>query len=538
MTVRNKILATSLTLLALLALVVGIGYVSFRHVDREITHLGKESVPGTILLYNIDRDAYQALVALEQGATARDRDDVESRLAEYHENAQQTWDRWVELRDLVEQTPEIGRLGTRYEAARTAWVAAADELETALGDGRVAAGRRTALLESVRDRFRVMRSFLDTLEEEQFEPMIAQRTGEVRSSMDDSLTWMVISFLSAVVVGLGLALAAARAVGRPLLGIRETAEKISMGDVSRQFEYESDDEIGEMAESLNHLSSYIKEVAVVAGQLADGDLTGQVEVQGEQDVLGNAFQSLSRNLGTTIDRVQGAVAGLLEASTRLTTINREIGNNAAVNAKQAQNASAASSQLEDSIKDIAASASNAVSVASDAISASAAAAETMREMQQRSGEITDITELIASIAEQTNLLALNATIEAARAGDAGKGFAVVANEVKELAVETTSATSKIATMVEAIHNCVNQAVESINGMTEVVGKIEGIANVITSAVEEQSTVTSGIAKSTKHVAETAEANRAITREVEETMAEIEDLARQLEEVLRIYRVAA
>ncbi|WP_022685266.1 methyl-accepting chemotaxis protein [Sphingomonas phyllosphaerae] len=58
-------------------------------------------------------------------------------------------------------------------------------------------------------------------------------------------------------------------------------------------------------------------------------------------------------------------------------------------------------------------------------------------------DVGRVTALIDAIAKQTNLLALNATIEAARAGNAGRGFAVVAGEVKKLASETASATSRI-----------------------------------------------------------------------------------------------
>ena len=58
-------------------------------------------------------------------------------------------------------------------------------------------------------------------------------------------------------------------------------------------------------------------------------------------------------------------------------------------------------------------------------------------------EIGDITNVIHNISDQTNLLALNAAIEAARAGDSGRGFAVVAQEVRELAMRTSTATSEI-----------------------------------------------------------------------------------------------
>ena len=57
---------------------------------------------------------------------------------------------------------------------------------------------------------------------------------------------------------------------------------------------------------------------------------------------------------------------------------------------------------------------------------------------------------IDGIAKQTNLLALNAAIEAARAGESGQGFAVVADEVKQLAGQTSEATTDIENTLEGL----------------------------------------------------------------------------------------
>ncbi len=107
---------------------------------------------------------------------------------------------------------------------------------------------------------------------------------------------------------------------------------------------------------------------------------------------------------------------------------------------------------------------------------------------------------INAVAEQTKLLALNATIEAARAGDAGKGFAIVANEVKELAKQTSSATTEIAGRIGAIQADTSNAVVSIDQIGQIIEEIASRQQTIAAAVEEQHATTGEISRSVGEVA--------------------------------------
>lgn len=117
------------------------------------------------------------------------------------------------------------------------------------------------------------------------------------------------------------------------------------------------------------------------------------------------------------------------------------------------------------------------------------------ELDSSSREIGNIVQMIESIAEQTNLLALNATIEAARAGDAGKGFAVVAGEVKELARQTSDATSTITGRIESIQSTSSDLLGGMRDMESVIQSINTAQEEIAGAVSQQQSATEEISRS-------------------------------------------
>ncbi|MGM3186946.1 methyl-accepting chemotaxis protein [Musicola paradisiaca] len=94
------------------------------------------------------------------------------------------------------------------------------------------------------------------------------------------------------------------------------------------------------------------------------------------------------------------------------------------------------------------------------------ASEIGTRLHEHAKNINTMIGTIDAIAAQTNLLALNAAIEAARAGESGRGFSVVAEEVRKLALSTSTATQKITHMVEDNSQLIEQMYQQMEQINQ------------------------------------------------------------------------
>jgi len=266
--------------------------------------------------------------------------------------------------------------------------------------------------------------------------------------------------------------------------------------------------------------------------LADGDLTVHATVT--EEITGAIADSVNftidalRTLVTTINNTASEVS-LSTVKTQNTA--NELAQASNRQAREIASASAAVTDMAESMLTVSHDADNSANVAQQSMDIAQKGAQVVRNtigsmekireniqetskrikrLGESSQEIGDIVGLITEIADQTNILALNAAIQASTAGDAGRGFAVVADEVQRLAERAGNATKQIEGLVNTIQADTNEAVKSMEMSTA--GVVSGAAMAEESGVAlkeiesvsiELSNLIKGISGSTKQQSKVA-----------------------------------
>lgn len=117
----------------------------------------------------------------------------------------------------------------------------------------------------------------------------------------------VAGFVGLLIVFLGSLVFSAFAsrLVTPIRTLQMAAQKIAKGNPDVVVEIRSNDEIGDLADSFRELVGYFKGVAAAAEAINKGDLSSQVVIKSEQDVLSRNFLALKG--------VMDEIGGLIEA---------------------------------------------------------------------------------------------------------------------------------------------------------------------------------------------------------------------------------
>ncbi len=264
------------------------------------------------------------------------------------------------------------------------------------------------------------------------------------------------------------------------------------------------DEIGEMARAVE----VFRQNALKAERLEVEQLANKQRAKQEKAAIRiKLADDFDATVGAIVNTVSSASAQLQSTAQSMAEISEQTSSQAQSVSSASQQASnnvqtvaAATEEMTNTIREISQQVEQASSVSRQAVEEVNQTGTRVETLAQNANAISDVIDMISDIAEQTNLLALNATIESARAGEAGKGFAVVASEVKQLASQTTKATSHIASQIGDMQSASRQASASMAEVGRTIERVDEISTAIAAAMEEQSAATAEIASNVNQAA--------------------------------------
>ncbi|MEC9471959.1 MAG: PAS domain S-box protein [Pseudomonadota bacterium] len=153
---------------------------------------------------------------------------------------------------------------------------------------------------------------------------------------------------------------------------------------------------------------------------------------------------------------------------------------------------ASAREITGSAQDVSRGMDEAQRAVDDMQTRSEAAGRSTETLRNAAASMDDVVQLISKVADQINLLSLNATIEAARAGEAGRGFAVVANEVKDLASQTSQATTRIFAEIEEMQTVAGAVDEALKAIQSSITEVQELVQGTSTAAEQQCAATDEI----------------------------------------------
>ncbi len=376
----------------------------------------------------------------------------------------------------------------------------------------------TASLEAMQTQYRQVRDTLAANTERDRKAM-TDAFEEVRQAQSRATLLIIgiIVFSLAVVFAVSMNV---RSLVDPVGQAVQAAYRLRDGDVSARFETNATDEIGQLVRALAEVTVYLKEMAEIAQNIAEGDLRRSPVPRSAEDRFGIAFGEMTRRLAGVSQELKTQAAGMAAAARQVSSAASDLSGGTSDVAASVEETL---SSLEQMRASIAANTGNSVQMedmagraANDASESGRSVESTMAAMRAIVLKIT----VVEEISQQTNLLALNAAIEAARAGEHGRGFAVVAAEVRKLAERAQTAAQDIGSVAEESLGVAEKSGALIAQLVPLIQRTAELCQEVAAASREQQTGVEQITHAMSRVDHVTQRNSASAEELSATAEEL------------------
>lgn len=382
-----------------------------------------------------------------------------------------------------------------------------------------------------------IRSLVNAMNSEESN-LLEQRERQAATSASSTLS--IISYgIIAAFVCVGLAgFLIQRSITGPLEQFKRFVTSVGEGDLRQKSSMRAGDELGDLAQNLNHMVTGLKQVALETRAATENLNASTMEIlaSAKEQAASTAEQAAAvQQTNVTMQEISQSGVQIAERAKQVSTAaeSTSIASRSGVDAVHNTN------RTMESIREQA-----------------EAVAENVVMLSEKTQAVGEIVATVNDIAEQSHLLALNAAIEAAAAGEHGRSFSVVASEIKNLADQSKAATIQVRSILGDIQKGINnsvmlteEAVKRVESGKEqanvAAGTIAGMSDSIQQSVQAFQQIVAGtnqqqigfeqVKQAVKNIGQASDQTATTTRQLERAASNLAALGEQLRKSVDRYR---
>jgi len=511
LTLRQRILASFMVILAIMTLMVVVDYRRLLHIEDEVVMINTDAVPGIYYSTSIRASWFAGFVVV-QDAFNSDSDAERRTVLEALPKSDQQLEEHIDFyRRTISREDDRAMFADFEKALQDYKRIRADILGGAMAGDTL--GAKNRVKNELRPAFYQGRDILAKMVVEN-KKQADEAAVSIKKAVDAAEYGMLLSLGLAIAAAIVCGVMLMRAIGNPMRDIVNTLESTGSGDLTRRLALARKDEFNAIETGFNgmvdELTGLVGKTQRSAVQVATS-VTEIAATSKQQQATASEVAATTTEIGATSREISATSRELVRTMT-------EVSSAAEQTASLAGSGQVGLARMEDTMRNV--------------VGAAGSVNAKLAILNEKAGNITQVVTTITKVADQTNLLSLNAAIEAEKAGEYGRGFVVVATEIRRLADQTAVATYDIEQMVREIQSSVSAGVMGMDKFSEEVRRgmadMQQVGDQLSQIIQQVQT----LAPRVQMVNEGMQAQATGAEQINQALQQLSDAAQQTVESLR------